>query len=291
VIFKGTASVVNGEFELGFVIPKDINFQYGAGKISMYASDEISIDASGAYEQLVIGGSSNSGSDDVTGPSVDVYMNNESFTSGDIVGQNSTLLVKLFDENGINVIGNSIGHDLVGVLDGDSRQSFVLNEFYEADENDFTRGEVRFPLANIPPGRHTITVTAWDVANNFTDASTEFVVESNPGNVIKGIMSYPNPGDVAYSTKFRITHDLQTSTADVYIDIFDLSGRIVSVVSAKNVPTGNGIIDDIEWSADSSTNVPSAAGIFFYRARIITGSSTGSQKMYDSAFNKLILLN
>ncbi|RLD22697.1 MAG: oxidoreductase, partial [Bacteroidetes bacterium] len=291
VIFKGTASVVNGEFELGFVIPVDINFEFGAGKISMYASDEISEDASGSYDQLVIGGSSNSGNADDTGPEVNLFLNNESFQSGDVVGPNSTLLVKLFDENGINVIGNSIGHNLVAVLDDDSRQSFVLNDFYEASEDDFKRGEVRFPLSNLPPGRHTVTVTAWDVANNFTDATTEFVVESNPDNVIKSIMSYPNPGRNLQSTTFRIVHDLQASNADVYIDIFDLSGRLVSEIIAKNTPTGNGIIDNIGWYNGSASNLPSAAGIFFYRARIITGSATTSQKMYDSAFNKLVLLN
>jgi Peptidase family C25 len=291
IIFKGTASVVNGEFELGFVIPKDINFKYGAGKISMYASDEISLDAAGSYEQLIIGGSSSKGNTDNTGPVVNLFINNESFQSGDVVGPNSTLLIKLFDENGINVIGNSIGHDLIAVLDDDPRQSFILNEFYEALENDFTQGEVRFPLSNIPPGRHSIKVTVWDVANNFTDASTEFIVETNPDNVIKSIISYPNPGEVGSATKFRIEHDLQTSNADVYIDIFDISGRLVSVIFAKDVPTGNGVIDDIEWNAENSSNVPSAAGILFYRARIITGTATSSQKMYDSPFNKLILLN
>jgi len=291
VIFKGAASVVNGEFELSFVIPKDINFEYGAGKISMYASDEVSEDASGSYDQLVIGGSSNNGNSDDTGPVVNLFINNESFQSGDVVGPNSTLLVKLFDDNGINVIGNSIGHDLVAVLDDDSRQSFVLNEFYEALENDYMRGEVRFPLSNLPPGRHTVNVTAWDVANNFTDASVEFVVESNPDNVIKGIISYPNPGETSELIQFRIEHELQTSNADVYIDIFDISGRLVSAIIAKDMPTGNGIIDNIEWNVENSSNVPSAAGILFYRARIITGSATSSQKMYESPFNKLIILN
>jgi len=291
IIFKGAASVTNGTFELGFVIPIDINFQYGPGKISMYASDGNAIDAAGSYSGLIIGGSSSNGNTDDTGPVVNLYMNNESFQSGDVVGPNSTLIVKLFDDNGINVIGNSIGHDLVAILDNDASQSFVLNEFYEALENDFTQGEVRFPLSNLSPGRHTISVTAWDVANNFTDARIEFVVEANPDNVIKSITSYPNPGAVSSSTYFRIEHDLQTSNADVYIDIFDLSGRLVSVIFEENVPTGNGIMDNITWNAKNSTNVPAAAGIFFYRARIITGSATTSQKLYESPFNKLVLLN
>lgn len=39
ILFKGKASVVNGQFSFTFKVPKDINFQYGNGKLSLYAED------------------------------------------------------------------------------------------------------------------------------------------------------------------------------------------------------------------------------------------------------------
>ena len=34
IIFKGKAEISNGEFDLEFIVPKDILFDYGNGKIS-----------------------------------------------------------------------------------------------------------------------------------------------------------------------------------------------------------------------------------------------------------------
>ena len=37
LIFKGKSSVVNGEFAFEFIVPKDISYNYGNGKVSLYA--------------------------------------------------------------------------------------------------------------------------------------------------------------------------------------------------------------------------------------------------------------
>ena len=57
VIHKGVASVVNGAFEFEFVVPRDIDYTYGAGRVSLYAVDG-DVDAHGATEDFVIGGTS-----------------------------------------------------------------------------------------------------------------------------------------------------------------------------------------------------------------------------------------
>src|SRR6187399_171568 len=41
ILFKGKATVTNGKFSFSFKVPKDINYQYGRGKISYYAEDGI----------------------------------------------------------------------------------------------------------------------------------------------------------------------------------------------------------------------------------------------------------
>ncbi|MEO1628160.1 MAG: type IX secretion system sortase PorU, partial [Bacteroidota bacterium] len=112
VIFKGVASVVNGRFAFDFVVPKDIDYNFGLGKISYYAEDGRQNDARGFFENVIIGGASSEKFADDQGPLVEVFMNNEDFIFGGQTDESPTLLVKLSDDNGINVAGNSIGHDL-----------------------------------------------------------------------------------------------------------------------------------------------------------------------------------
>ena len=160
IIFKGAASVTNGTWKFTFVVPKDINYNFGQGKISYYAHDEVAQDAGGLYDKIVIGGTNNNAINDDQPPLVEVFMNSENFVFGGITDENPVLLVKLSDDNGINVVGNSIGHDLTGVLDENTQNTYQLNDFYEAALDNHTKGTVRFPLFNLEEGKHRIKVRA-----------------------------------------------------------------------------------------------------------------------------------
>ena len=67
------------------------------------------------------------------------------------------------------------GNALVAYLDNE-QEAYILNDYYEAYMNDFTRGSVHFPMKGLSPGRHSITVKAWDTHNNPGQATLEFVV-------------------------------------------------------------------------------------------------------------------
>ncbi|MDX1410135.1 MAG: C25 family cysteine peptidase, partial [Saprospiraceae bacterium] len=90
IIFKGSATVTNGEFVTAFVVPGDIDFSYGNGKVSIYATDGVSVDAGGSYQDLVIGGTSGNAEPDTEGPDIRIFLNNESFVSGDKTGRDPT---------------------------------------------------------------------------------------------------------------------------------------------------------------------------------------------------------
>jgi hypothetical protein len=117
VLYKGLISVTNGEFSFTFVVPKDISYQMGEGKISYYAVDTNTfLDAHG-YDIIWIGGSDSLVTPDVTGPDIRLYLNTLSFESGDITTPEPLLIARLYDESGINTVGNGIGHDIVAVID------------------------------------------------------------------------------------------------------------------------------------------------------------------------------
>ncbi len=138
ILFKGKAKVGNGLFTFRFVVPKDINYQFGAGKISYYA-DNGQVDGNGAFTHIIVGGSGDSTSDR-EGPQIKAYLNDEKFINGSISNDRPILLVKLADSSGINIMGTGIGHDLVAILDHNQQQTFILNGFYESELDNFQKG-------------------------------------------------------------------------------------------------------------------------------------------------------
>ena len=61
----------NGYFDFSFIVPKDINYAFGNGRVSYYAKDSL-VDASGSFNNLIIGGASSNIATDVNGPEISV---------------------------------------------------------------------------------------------------------------------------------------------------------------------------------------------------------------------------
>ena len=288
VLFKGRSTVNQGRFSFSYVVPKDINYAFGNGKISYYAADKgLKIDASGAFDDIIIGGANENGLTDDQGPLVEVFMNTEDFVFGNITDENPVLLVKLQDENGINVVGNSIGHDLEGTLDEDTQNSLLLNDFYEAAQDDYTRGEVRFPLFNLEEGRHTMRVKAWDVANNSAEGYTEFVVANSSTLALEHVLNFPNP--FTDRTCFQFDHNLTDVDLEVMVQIFTVSGRLVKTLQTNIFSDGAIRQDDcIEWDGKDDFGDQLARGVYLYKVKIRTNGPTILTQ--ESDFEKLVIL-
>ncbi len=67
IIYKGKSTATNGNFSFTFKVPKDISYEYGFSRMSLYAEDG-SIDANGYNESLIIGGIENNATIDEQGP-------------------------------------------------------------------------------------------------------------------------------------------------------------------------------------------------------------------------------
>ena len=290
VIFKGRASVVNGQFEFTFVVPKDINYQYGYGKISYYAANTSTLeDASGSYEKIVIGGTDPNALSDDEGPKVEVYMNTEDFVFGGVTNATPTLLVLLEDDNGINVVGNSIGHDLEGTLDEDTQNTLLLNDFYESELDDYTKGRVEFPMSKLEEGRHRISVKAWDVANNSAEGYTEFVVASSEEVVLEHVLNYPNP--FTDRTCFQFDHNLGNQELDILIHIYTISGRLVKTLQTTLLSDGALRQDDcIEWDGRDDFGGQLAKGVYLYKVKVNATNTGLSRLSGESEFEKLVIL-
>ena len=286
ILFKGAASVNNGRFSFTFVVPKDIDYTYGFGKISYYAENENLLDAAGNFENVMIGGADENGIKDDIGPIVEVFMDSEDFIIGGYTPPNPTLLVKLSDDNGINVAGSSIGHDLSGVLDNNTQNSLVLNDFYEAEQDDYTKGTVRFPLFNLEEGKHHISVKVWDVANNSSEGFTEFVVADSEKDALEHVLNYPNP--FTTRTQFQFEYNQVNQPIDVQIQIFTVSGRLVKTIEDQVFHDGG--ISKLMWDGRDDFGDRLGKGVYVYKVKVRPTENEQLANTTESDFEKLVIL-
>lgn len=290
IVFRGKATVENGAFSFTFVVPKDISYNFGNGKISYYAADQ-AIDAAGNDQSVVVGGVSSVIEEDNVGPIVDVYMNDESFVYGGITDNAPTLFVKLRDDSGINTTGSGIGHDLtadlaavdaVDNLDAIANQTLVLNNAYESLQDSYQEGIVRYPLRDLSPGLHEISVKAWDVYNNSGEGFTQFVVAESANLALGQILNYPNP--FIDNTTFWVEHNRAGDQLNLSIQIFSVSGRLIKTIQQDIMATGNRI-DDVFWDGRDDFGNNIGKGVYVYVV-----SLTGSDGSTVRKTEKLVVL-
>lgn len=272
IIHKSTVEVVNGNFEFRFMIPKDIAYKYGTGRISYYATD-YQTDAQGNFEDFYVGGFSNNVVDDQAGPNIKLYIGDTTFVSGGFTDENPSLLALLADENGINTTGSGIGHDLVATLTGASERYAIINEFYTGKLNANSEGSVVYPFANLNPGKHTLTLKAWDILNNSNSATIEFEVILSNNIRVENLMNYPNP--FHQTTSFVFDHNQSSDPLDVEISIYNTSGMLVKTIISENHYSNGYRSQPIQWNGLSDQGYPVAKGLYIYR--LIVTNSQGVQ--------------
>ena len=281
ILYKGKASVTNGQFSFSFIVPKDISYNYGSGKISFYANDASS-DASGSFTNMIVGGSSDSISDDTEGPDIKIFMNDDNFVFGGTTNENPQLLVWVNDSNGINTVGSGIGHDLTAILDGKVNNPIILNDYYESDTDSYQSGKIIYPLRNLEAGQHNLSVKVWDVHNNSSEEYTEFVVVSSEDLVLKHVLNYPNP--FTTHTSFYFEHNHANSDLDVIIQVFTVSGKLVKTIEQQINATGYRC-GPIDWDGTDDYGSRIGRGVYVYRIKV--RSSTGQ---VVEKFEKLVIL-
>jgi len=282
-IFRGNASVTNGKFEFGFVVPRDIRIPVDNGRISFYSKRNQSLlDKTGYNTDIKIGGINTNAVADVIGPKVRLYMNDESFVNGGITNASPFLLAILEDEHGINT-ASGIGHDIVGILDGDETKPYIMNDYYQTELDDYTKGRVYFPFRNLAVGLHTLTFIAWDVYNNKVTADIQFVVVGDDKIALDHVLNYPNPF-VSY-TEFWFTHNRPFEPLEVQVQVMTITGKIVW--TKNQTVTSDGFLSrDITWDGKDDFGDRIGKGVYVYK---LTVKSTLSNKKAEK-IEKLVIL-
>lgn len=265
VMYKGKAEVKNGDFEFSFVVPKDIAYNFGYGKLSLYASSPDS-DAGGFYKALVIGGFDENRQPDTEGPSIELYLNDENFIAGGMTNENPELLALVSDENGINTTGNGIGHDITAILNDDYSDIKILNDYYESDADTYKSGRIRFPFFKLKDGQHEIKFKIWDIYNNSSIASMKFYVASSANLTLESVMNYPNP--FYDETVFSFEQNADNQEIKVLITIFSMNGKLVKQIEDTFIPYSSRI-NHIRWDGTDENGRKIGKGMYIYRLQLL----------------------
>ena len=281
-LFRGLASVENGNFSFEFIVPRDVKIAYGKGKLSFYATDA-TFDKSGFNSDVIVGGINENAPEDTIGPEIQLFMNDESFLDGANTNASPNLIAKLADLSGINTSVTAVDHDIVGILDGDESNPIILNDFYQTELDDFTRGKVVFRLRDLSVGPHTLKLKAWDTYNNSSETILNFVVVSDTNISLDNVLNYPNPF-VNY-TEFWFNHNKPNESLQVQVQIFTISGKLIKTINQQVQTTGN-LSRNISWNGLDDFGNRIGKGVYVYKLKVTSTVSNISSEKYE----KLVIL-
>jgi hypothetical protein len=278
VLFKGSSTVNKGTFKFSCIIPKDINYSVGKGKISLYAANT-NTDANGVVNTLNIGSNANTITNDNVGPAIKIFLNDTNFRDYGLTNEQPLILVKLFDTSGINTTGIGIGHDITAVIDSNLSSLVTLNNYYQSDVNSYQSGWVAYQLPTLSEGNHYITIKAWDIANNSNTATLHFKVAKQAQLQIKNVYNYPNP--FTDKTTISFEHNQQGFDLSVSLNIFSAKGVLVKNLQQTMNNAGNRSIDFV-WDGRDAGSRKLESGMYFYRIIVqsINGIATATNKLF-----------
>jgi len=281
IIYKGAATVKDGLWSFTFIVPRDIAYNFGLGRISLYATNTL-VDAGGDFRNVIVGGTDTNFVIDEIGPSLRLYMNDRSFVNGGLTNKKPNFIAELVDSSGINTVGSGIGRDITLVKNNEINRPIILNEFYQAALDDYTRGEITYPLQNLEVGNYNLNMKVWDVFNNASDGSLDFIVADEAGLAIKNLLNYPNP--FTTRTTFHFDHNRPNEQLEALLQVYTVSGKLVKTLR-QDLLTQGFHADQLVWDGLDDFGDRIGRGVYIYRLKVQT--STGERAIETQ---KLVIL-
>lgn len=264
-IFKGDVNVENGLFKVEFIVPKDINFNVAKGKISLFAKSA-TVDAWGADTNLLVGSIINNPNEDNLGPDIQLFMNDNTFVDGGLTDKNPDIYAILSDSNGINAVGTGIGHDISAVIDAQSANPIILNDYYKTFPNSYKKGDVRYNLADLAEGEHTLSLRAWDNYNNSNTEEITFVVARNEKVALNHVLNYPNP--FTSYTDFQFEHNYENQNIEAQVQIFTISGKLVKTLYKEIDNPTSRVHGELIWDGLDDFGNSIGKGVYIYKLTV-----------------------
>ena len=276
-LFRGTAQVGNGNFQVKLVVPKDISYGGNTARISAYVYDQ-EIDGAGSIESLVVSGS-NANSVDEEGPKIQVnFAGQEKFKEGDYITSDAVMQLTISDTSGINLTGE-LGHGITLTIDDNSGET-DLTHLFQYNAGSYTTGSLSYQLPTFSEEEHVFKIKAWDSANNSTLLVTKAKVKSMSGFGILNFMNYPNP----FSEQTDFSYELTDDANSVEIKIFTLAGRLIKTI--YNCSNTVGYNFRTTWDGRDEDGDKIANGVYICKIE-----ATSANAVKAEAYMKVIVMH
>ena len=260
-LYKGSTTSSEGAFEFTFRVGSDIVDNGGSGLITVYAHDKNNVSSAFGESQNIVFTGEEEVINDGEGPDIILYLNTPSFVNGGTVGATPYLHATLYDHDGLDVMGNTIGHNIELTIDDKQSLTYDLNNYFTFDGGSYTGGTAYYVLPTLSSGYHTLRLRAWDILGNPSTKNISFNVNTALSPNVGDVFISPNP--VKGQGTFYIYHDFQGSNAEISIDIIDTTGRLMQTNTwhqALGITEGK---TALTWNASSLSS-----GLYLYRVRI-----------------------
>jgi len=198
---------------------------------------------------------------DNEGPQISFYWNTTDFQNGDVTERQGILYADLYDAQGIYHYDFSIGRDIVLNSNFSAFDNLILNERYEPALDDFRRGRIEIPVTDLTEGTYEFELKVWDMQNNPSTAYLWFVVGEDL--FLAGVRNYPNPFNE--ETRITMTHVGEDGNFHVNMEVFDLMGRKVAVISENLISSGGGHLEPLLWDGRDNFGRQLPTGVYLYR--------------------------
>ena len=176
----------------------------------------------------------------------------------------------------------TLGGGAAAVIDGNTEAAIVLNDVYEADLNTYRSGQVRYRLNDLSEGAHTLELKAWDVHNNSSVRSIDFVVAPSAELALEHVLNYPNP--FTTRTEFYFEHNRPCGELDVRLQVFTVAGRLVKTL-ARRLQCEGFRSEPLAWDGLDDQGDKLGRGVYVYRLSISNDAGESADKI-----EKLVIL-
>ncbi len=280
ILFRGDAAVKNGTFNVEFVVPKDINYKVGKGRIDMYSvNEQENADAIGSNSDFWVGATQNNFTQDSQPPDIKLYLYDTTYHQGDLTGPNPVLVAELHDDHGISTTSYGLDKGIIAHIDD---QLYDLTDYYKANANDYRNGTIEYQLTNLVEGTHVIELSARDTYNNTGTAYLTFTVSDKRTLLVDDLLNYPNP--FSSGTTFTFKQNRAGEDLQIVVDIFNMNGEEVRQLN-YTVENSDYKVDDLWWDGTNATGKKLGGGLYIYKVTV--RSLLDGAKI--SKFHKLVL--
>ncbi|MEE9168515.1 MAG: FlgD immunoglobulin-like domain containing protein, partial [bacterium] len=219
-------------------------------------------DGTGFRKDLIVDGTADLV--DTEGPEINFIINGREVMDFALLSPSDILNMNIEDDkSGINITGD-VGHKIFAVANDNTQSARDITHFFEYEENSFLRGSLQLPISlftefqEVDPANslNSLSIKAWDNANNSAVKTLQFELVSGDELVLKDVLNYPNPFIENTTFQFLLSQD-----AEIKIKIYTLAGRLIAELDPIPGEFGLNLVD---WDGRDQDGDRLANGVYLY---------------------------